>query len=221
MAHKVERLSRKEQRRVKSPHLHSAVRRLCAGEDAPAFKDSRDYDVVLDDGTRLPPKKVFGLALEEALGIKARPGHFTSGWGLSCFELIEAAGYKILKKGEQRTTASQLAQALRGLPHEPNDEEAIEGNPAVAMHMRRERNRGLVLRKKRAFIDSHGRLFCEQCRMDPAQAYGDGVGDACIEVHHACVQVKDMNLGHKTKLSDLQCLCANCHRVEHRKLART
>ena len=47
-----------------------AVSRLVSGEDASNFSASTDYDVLLEDGTRLAPKKVFGLALEDALGIE-------------------------------------------------------------------------------------------------------------------------------------------------------
>ena len=54
--------------------------------------------------------------------------------------------------------------------------------------------------------------------MDPVEAYGGLHGTACIEVHHHAVQVEDMPEAHKTKLEDLQWLCANCHRVEHRLL---
>lgn len=54
-------------------HLFNAVQRLLAGADH-GFGESTDYDVVLDDGTRLPPKAVFGLAASEALGYDVIPG---------------------------------------------------------------------------------------------------------------------------------------------------
>lgn len=71
-------LAAEEQRRVNSDNVKSAVTRLLNGEDAPNFSDSTDYDVVASDGTLLAPKKVFGLALEEALGIEAYPKHFSA-----------------------------------------------------------------------------------------------------------------------------------------------
>ncbi|RXH06715.1 hypothetical protein EAV90_02565 [Bradyrhizobium vignae] len=40
----------------------------------------------------------------------------------------------------------------------------------------------------------------------------------CIAVHHNAVQSEGMAEGHKPTLDDLQCLCANCHRVAHRLL---
>ena len=83
-------------------------------------------------------------------------------------------------------------------------------------HLRRERRSGLSNAKKRAFIAKHGRLHCERCGVDPAQEYG-AHGEACIEVHHT-VPVSDMVEGHQTKLDDLMCLCANCHRVIHSEM---
>src|SRR5262245_7500642 len=64
-----------------------------------------------------------------------------------------------------------------------------------------------------------GRLatfFWERCRLDPKTAHGDRHGAACIEIHHAAVQVSEMTGdGHATRLEDLQWLCANCHWVVH------
>ena len=54
--------------------------------------------------------------------------------------------------------------------------------------------------------------------MDPVEVYSGAHGVVCIEVHHHLVQVESMTDTHRTKLEDLQCLCANCHRVVHRLL---
>lgn len=53
--------------------------------------------------------------------------------------------------------------------------------------------------------------------MKPIEVYGGEVGEACIEVHHT-KPIADMKEGDTTKLEDLQCLCASCHRVVHREL---
>jgi 5-methylcytosine-specific restriction protein A len=63
-------------------------------------------------------------------------------------------------------------------------------------------------------------LFCERCCADPIEIFGSEHGEACIEVHHARVQVGQMPEDHTTRLEDLQCLCANCHRFVHRLLRR-
>ena len=212
-----DRLSAGEQNKVTAAHIHAAIGRLQAGEDAPNFDGSRDYDVLLDDGTRLAPKKVFGLALEEALGIDTLPKHFSAGWGQPSFRIITSAGYLIVPKNEQAPTTGEIAQAQNILPSDT--EGSSEGTLKLVIHMRRERDPSLSKDKKAAFIEEHGTLFCERCKMKPSEHYDSQVAAACIEVHHAKVQVKDMQLGHVTTLEDLQCLCANCHRVTHRELA--
>lgn len=120
---------------------------------------------------------------------KAQPGHI-----LSALEVVASLG--------------------------PTDEERtwIEGNPTIAVHLKRERQPGLAAKKRAQFIYDYGRLTCESCGLDPAAVYGEDIGSACIEIHHHRTHVADMEPGHMTSLDDLQCLCANCHRVLHRAL---
>lgn len=75
----------------------------------------------------------------------------------------------------------------------------VHGNIKVRTHLAAERKSGLSKAKKAQFRDQHGKLFCEQCGVDPIEQYG-GYGESCIEVHHALVAVADMDPGHKTKL---------------------
>jgi len=219
----IERLPAAQLRRVTSTHIHHAVARLLAGEDAPNFAPSRDYDALTDDGIPLAPKKVFGLALEDALGIEAYPGHFSAGWSQVCFELLEAAGLWIVPKtGADPRPRSNPAEIEAGVAElAPTEEEYswIEGNPKIVSHLKRERQSGLAKQKRAEFIAKHGRLFCEDCELDPVERYGSEAGPACIEVHHHRVHVADMRPGHVTVTDDLKCLCASCHRVLHRKLA--
>jgi predicted HNH restriction endonuclease len=98
------------------------------------------------------------------------------------------------------------------------DVEWQEGTPKLRSHLVKERASGLVSAKKRAFINQHGRLFCERCGTDPVQTYGTDAAESCIEVHHASTAVAEMGPNHRTKLSELQCLCANCHRLRHREM---
>ena len=219
----IERLPAAQLRQVTTAHIHSAVAKLLAGEDAPNFALSRDYDVLTDDGTPLAPKKVFGLALEEALGVEAYPGHFSAGWSQVCFELLEAAGLWIVPKAgaepRPRRKTSRLAAEAYQLGLTDDERSWIEGNPKIISHIQRERQTGLAKRKRAEFVAEHGRLFCEQCGLDPVQIYGPEVGYACIEVHHHRVHLSQMRPGHVTVTDDLKCLCASCHRVLHRRLA--
>lgn len=217
------RLPASELRKVTTAHIHNAVQKLLGGGDAPNFAPSRDYDAFTDTGIPLSPKKVFGLALEEALGIEAYPGHFSAGWGQICFELLAEAGLWIVPKKEgvarpkpdPKVIESKLGDFV------PTEEERswIEGNPKIVSHLQRERAPGLAKEKRDAFIAEHKRLFCEDCKLDPVERYGSNAGAACIEVHHHRTHVATMQPGHQTSMDDLKCLCANCHRVLHRKLA--
>ncbi|MDR6819574.1 5-methylcytosine-specific restriction protein A [Neorhizobium sp. 2083] len=220
---KVARLSATELRQVTSLHIQHAVEKLLNGGDAPNFAPSRDYDAMTGDGTPLAPKKVFGLALEEALGIEAFPGHFSAGWGQVSFELLEKAGLWIARKGDgvPRPVPTPSEMKNRLAEFIPTEEEKIwiEGNPKIVSHLVRERQPGLAKKKREEFLAEHGRLFCEDCQLDPLELYGEEVGAACIEVHHHRTQVAEMQPGHQSTTADLKCLCANCHRVLHRRLA--
>ncbi len=208
-ARPIGRLPHAALRRVTHEHVDRAVRRLLAGEDAPSFDPSRDFDLLTPDGERLAPKKVFGLALEEALTIDARPEHFTAGLGTPCFRILEAAGYPIIRKDE----------TIPGSGIEPMDPDlaAAEGERKLVAHLRRERKPALAAAKRRAVIAELGYLQCERCGLTPSQALGPH-GDAVIEIHHAGTRVADMAAGHITRLADLMCLCANCHRIVHREI---
>lgn len=204
------RLPAEQLRRVTAEHIWMAVQALLGGGEAANYGDSVDYDLLADDGVRLPPKHVFGLAATAALGFDVMPFHFTAGRGTTCFDILETAGYKIVPKGE----VPQSSDA----PLDPNEREWAEGEPKLVTHYRRERAPGLANAKKAEFMRQHGRLICERCSFDPVAQYGD-IGDACIEVHHDAFRVTDMPANHLTTLKDLKCLCANCHRIVHRQIA--
>lgn len=230
---KVERLSATEQRAVTSRHIASAVGDLLAGHALPQFAASRDYDLVTPDGDRLAPKKVFGRALELAGTVSnAMPGHFSAGWGQPSFELLEAAGFSIVPKneaaeeaarrktmtGQARKEAGKLADSIGA----DREERAwIEGDRRMASHLRVERKRSAkAATAKRAAVRSanNGKLICERCETDWYQVYHYSVAEAIFDVHHT-IPLADMEYGHQTTIEDLLCLCANCHRAEHRKMA--
>lgn len=192
--------------------IWQAVQRSLAGENAAQFGPSEDFDLIAD-GRRFPPKAVFGMALSMATGgQEVLPKHFTGGEGSTCFRLLRDAGFDIVSKD---TSITQLE------PPTSPEQEWTEGSYRLVPHWKRERAVGLSRAKKAQYRRLHGKLTCERCGFDPVQVFGSEVGEACIEVHHAKVQVSEMRAGHITTLDDLQCLCANCHRFVHRQLALT
>ena len=88
-------------------------------------------------------------------------------------------------------------------------------------HLRIERKRSAKAAvAKRAAVRSanEGRLACEQCEIDWYQVYPPEIVEAIFDVHHTRPMAL-MDNGHEISVADLLCLCANCHRAEHRKMA--
>lgn len=200
------RLPAADLRKVTEVHIWAAIETLRAGALSHGFDDSLGYDLVTEDGDRLPPKAVFGVALSAALGFAVQPVNFTGGLGTVCFDTLETAGWDIVKKNSDVSR-----KAFDG--EEPG---WAEGSESRRTHSRRERHPGVSKAKKAQLRALHGKLFCEECGMDPMAVFGGIEGEACIEVHHRATEVTNMQAGHVTRLADLECLCANCHRVRHR-----
>ena len=204
-----ERLPSEELRRVSAIHVWKAVDLLLEGSVAHPFPESTHYDVITEDGNRLPPKAVFGLAASEALGFSIRPHQFSAGRRTVCFQAITDAGYSIESKAK--------AISISHLTINPDVRKWAEGRLRFVTHLRRERARGVVAAKKAAFRQAYGRLKCERCKLDPVEVYGGEHAEACIEVHHNN-PLADSDSQRETSLHDLVCLCANCHRIVHRQL---
>ena len=191
---------------VREDHVWRAVQRLAFQRVKHSFGESTDYDVIADDGSRLPPKAIFGIAASEALGFQVRPWHFGAGLDTRCFNTIKSAGYSIVRKDDDVPRDE--------VPVDPVLRAWVEGNQGLVTHLRRERSSGLAPAKKRAFKEECGRLYCERCKMEPAAVYGPEVGEACIEVHHK-LPLGSAPGARETRLEDLMCVCANCHRIMH------
>lgn len=206
------RLPASDLRKVTAYDIWLAIEALHDGLEKGPFDDSSGYDLVTAEGGRLPPKAVFGRAATSALGFPVGPVNFSGGLGTICFDMLEAAGWEIVAKGAvSKHTVTTSDDAEMQWP---------EGDERRRLHLRRERHPGVAKAKKAEQRRRHGRLFCEQCNMDPVAVFGGHDGEACIEVHHSATEVASMKPGHMTRLEDLECLCANCHRVRHRKMKR-
>lgn len=214
------RLSAERLRQVLPIHIRQAVDELVSGQDAPRFSESRDYVVLTPSGDRLAPKKVFGLAIEHALGIEAFPAHFSAGRGHPCFAVIEEAGFTIVAK---RETARQLEESSPALPLEQEERSWAEGSRRFANHLRTERKRSRqasAAKRMQVRRRNGGRLACENpaCTTDWYAVFPLVEAEAVFEIHHKHL-VSAMEQDHRTALEDLQCLCASCHRAAHRSLA--
>jgi 5-methylcytosine-specific restriction enzyme A len=103
--------------------------------------------------------------------------------------------------------------------HEPDGDEdlreAPEGRLLTRRHLARERNRKLVESKRQQVMKKYKKLACEVCHFDFAIRYGDR-GKGFIECHHT-KPLATLAAGHKTHIDDLAVVCANCHRMIHRR----
>jgi ribosomal protein L44E len=60
-----------------------------------------------------------------------------------------------------------------------------------------------------------GRLQCEVCGFDFESVYGE-LGSGFAECHHT-KPLADLRAAETTKVADLAIVCANCHRMIHRR----
>ena len=90
-----------------------------------------------------------------------------------------------------------------------------EGKDIERKHKSKERNPKLILKAKELFKKKHGKLFCQVCTFDFCKEYGK-LGEDYIEGHHT-LPVSEMKEGNKSLVKDIALVCANCHRMLHRK----
>lgn len=108
----------------------------------------------------------------------------------------------------------QSGARVSRLPDIDADTSAIEGNPRLVAHLRRERSPSLAAKKKKSVLSAAGKLCCEACGFDFQARYGKN-GEGFCEIHHL-KPIHKMGSGEKTTLDDLSVVCSNCHRIIHR-----
>ena len=90
---------------------------------------------------------------------------------------------------------------------------AYEGQKKFVLHLTAERDRSLRSQKIDQFLADHGRLVCEVCGFSFEEKYGE-LGRGLIEIHHL-IPMADLSEARKTILSELMCICSNCHFTLH------
>lgn len=114
----------------------------------------------------------------------------------------------------RRAIADDSVAELLTAPIDDEDDEAHEGRLLQRRHFVRERDKGLRRRKIAEFLKTSPRVHCEVCGFDFETVYGEH-GREYIEVHHTLPLHASGET--KTKLKDLILVCANCHRMVHRR----
>ncbi|MGW3586950.1 HNH endonuclease [Streptomyces fungicidicus] len=127
------------------------------------------------------------------------------------------------REAEMCQAAAAIADGINSgelhlIPPQPDEVDeagasAVEGRLLVRRTLARERDPKLRMRKIEHVRRQGLPLRCEICAFDFAHTYGE-LGDGYIEVHH--VTPLHASGVRETRLDDLACLCANCHRMCHR-----
>jgi len=86
----------------------------------------------------------------------------------------------------------------------------VEGKKRIARHVRYERSQ----RNRARAVEMHG-TKCRVCGFDFDAAYGHVHAASYVEIHH--LKPLSSNEGKVDPATDLVPLCANCHRMAHRK----
>lgn len=125
---------------------------------------------------------------------------------------------QIRESADDPSASAEVKTALDALDPTDEDRRFVEGSLRRVGHLRRERDSALVAKKRGQFLAKHGNFHCEACGNDWIELYGPEIAAGCFDVHHAATLVKDMEVGHISRVEDLMLLCANCHRAEHQRM---
>jgi hypothetical protein len=112
------------------------------------------------------------------------------------------------------STVKNLSE-LQYIGFTEDDEGFPEGKQVLKQHLIRERNPEVIKLAKEHYLQRHGKLICEVCEFDFAAHYGE-IGEGYIEGHHT-KPISEMGETEQTMVEDIALVCANCHRMLHRK----
>lgn len=170
-----------------------------------------DWEQVVD--WERNPEKVVSLSFLKAAGF-GYPVWNPQG---NATEIPDEAGALIKARFDARqgVSAPTIEELLELDPDlETKDLAAPEGRQLMKNHLVRERNPALVKKKKRAVLNTTGRLTCQVCTFDFFETYGQ-LGKDFAECHHI-VPLSQLPKVSLTSLDQLAIVCANCHRMLHR-----
>ncbi|MBW9052263.1 winged helix-turn-helix domain-containing protein [Rhizobium mesosinicum] len=117
------------------------------------------------------------------------------------------------QRGTWQLTQSGMRRALGEVLASSNNPEfeVEEGSPELKQHIQRERASALIA----VFKAGLEKPQCAACDFNFLDFYGER-GRGYIEAHHS-IPISSTEFRGRTKLSDLIPLCANCHRMVHRR----
>ncbi|MBW8485903.1 HNH endonuclease [Actinomadura parmotrematis] len=112
----------------------------------------------------------------------------------------------------------ELLQSISRPAVDEPDISASEGRLIERIRLHRERNPKLRAAKIRKVLTSGSSLACEVCDFNFSTFYGQH-GSGYVEIHHTTPLHESGET--ETRLEDLALLCANCHKMSHRRLKKS
>lgn len=122
-------------------------------------------------------------------------------------DLIELAEYRLKADSLAENVPPARDWVVEGFP---------EGRRIYRLHATRERNPKLVREAKELAMKRDGALRCACCDFDFGATYGQ-IGHGYVEAHHTKPLSSLEERGGITRVEDLALVCANCHRMLHRR----
>ena len=131
---------------------------------------------------------------------------------------ISEDGILHLHKGGKTCNIKSFLNTYVDVNFEPiiNSESSEEGNRKLKLHQTLERDKRFINQLKREYFTSNPAMPCQICGFSYSQRYGE-LGVGYIEAHHK-IPLSDLDEATKTKKEDIIFVCANCHRMLHRKV---
>lgn len=121
------------------------------------------------------------------------------------------------KEGKTFIIKSFLKKLTINVNFDPtiNPESSEEGFRKLKLHKAIERDKGFIEQIKIDYYISNPEMPCQICGFSFTKRYGE-LGVGYIEAHHK-IPLSDLDEAQKTKKQDIIFVCANCHRMLHRK----
>lgn len=186
---------------IEQSHLDMAVAEI-RRNGIPPSRQSIHYDYV-HSGKLYPPKYVISLAAKYAFGEELQSTEFNA---VRARDYLRSRGHTVIDRREDK---AQIIQ-------DEDDESAFEeGARRFKLHRARERGPAIAKKAKERRLEKTGTLACDVCSFDFSKKYGE-LGLGFIEAHHS-IPVAKLDGKTKTRVSDFDLVCSNCHRMIHRQ----
>jgi hypothetical protein len=197
--------------------VEKAAQDLAAGIEF-NFPDSTTYDVEMNSGTKLAPKRVIGYAALLHYGAPLLSVDFAGGLGSFAFERLEAAGLapipkpkKHIQKGNDPEVeildAEEFQSAvenikIRGLKALPIGNKNPPKTFTTSVSFKRDPR--IV-----AYTELRAKGICDRCEKEAPFVKTNG--GKYLEVHH----IVPLSEGGPDTIENAAALCPNCHRECH------